>query len=125
MALANDMKVEDKADYHLQVNMVDTHIDFFVDNALVCSTGDYVVSPDLGQNDALLSGRLGLQAGTGAATFLTARAASSPISLPMATVSALSPPTARTETTGPITAAPTRTVCPTATTYLSAGSMTS
>ena len=69
MALGVDVKVEDKTGYHLQVNMIGTHIDFFVDNALVCGTGDYVVSPDLGQGDALLSGRLGLLGGTGAATF--------------------------------------------------------
>ena len=69
MALGVDSKVENKADYHLQVNMIGTHIDFFVDNILVCGTGDYVVSPDLGQGDAFLSGRLGLLGGTGAATF--------------------------------------------------------
>lgn len=69
LLLGNEIKVEDKTDYHLQVNMVGTHIDFFVDNALICGTGDNVVSPDFGQNDALLSGRLGLLGGTGAATF--------------------------------------------------------
>lgn len=69
LPLGVDVKVEDKTDYHLQINMVGTHIDFFVDNSLICGTGDYVVSPDFGQSDALLSGRLGLLAGTGAATF--------------------------------------------------------
>lgn len=69
LALGVDIKIEDKTDYNLRVNMIGTHIDFFVDNTLICGTGDYVVSQDLGQNDALLSGHFGLLAGTGAATF--------------------------------------------------------
>ena len=69
LPLGNDVQVEDKADYHLQINMVGSHIDFFVDNVLICGTGDYVANPDFGQSDVLLSGRLGLFAGTGAVTF--------------------------------------------------------
>ncbi|MCD8023348.1 MAG: twin-arginine translocation signal domain-containing protein, partial [Lachnospiraceae bacterium] len=63
IALGNDVILEDKLEYHLQINMIGTHIDFFVDNALICGTGDYVANQDYGQNDVYLSGYLGLFSG--------------------------------------------------------------
>lgn len=66
ISLGASIAVADKAGYHLQVNMIDSHIAFFVDGVLICSTGDYVVSPDLGQDDVLLSGQLGLYSDEGA-----------------------------------------------------------
>ena len=67
--LGTEIPVEEKDTYHLQVNMIDSHIAYFVDNTLICSTGDYMVASDLGQNDALMSGKLGLCASDGAMTF--------------------------------------------------------
>ncbi len=65
ISLGTAVRVEEADVYHLSVTMVDEHIAFYVGDELVCSTADYVLSPDLGQNDAYLSGRLGLYAGKG------------------------------------------------------------
>lgn len=55
--------------YHLQVVMVDTHIAFYVDDVLICSTGDYTMVNDIGQGDALMSGKLGLYGAAGKVTY--------------------------------------------------------
>lgn len=70
--LGTEIGLEDKGSYHLQVNMIDSHIAFFVDDTLICSTGDYIVASDLGQNDALMSGQLGLYGSDGEVAFQNA-----------------------------------------------------
>lgn len=70
--LGTEIGLEDRGSYHLQVNMIDSHIAFFVNDTLICSTGDYIIASDLGQNDALTSGQLGLYGSDGEVTFRNA-----------------------------------------------------
>ena len=67
--LGREVAVEEQSTYHMQVTMIDSHIAFFVDDTLICSTGDYIMAQDLGQNDVLMSGLYGLCASDGAMTF--------------------------------------------------------
>lgn len=67
--LGAEIGLEDKGSYRLQVNMIGSHIAFFVDDTLICSTADYMVASDLGQNDVLMSGKLGLYGSDGEITF--------------------------------------------------------
>ena len=67
--LGIEVGLEEKDSYRLQVNMVDYHIAFFVDDTLICSTGDYMVVSDIGQSDVLLSGQLGLYGSGSEMTF--------------------------------------------------------
>ncbi len=67
--LGSILGLEEKSSYSLLVTVVDNHVAFFVDDQLVCSTGD---APDIGQGDALLSGKIGLYAGDSRITFKNA-----------------------------------------------------
>ena len=67
--LGKEVAVEEQSSYHMQITMIDSHIAFFVDDTLICSTGDYIMAQDLGQNDVLMSGLYGLCASDGAMTF--------------------------------------------------------
>lgn len=71
--LGTEIPVEDSDSYRLQINMIDSHIAFFVDDTLICSTGDYIAASDLGQDDVLMSGQLGLYSSDGETTFRNAR----------------------------------------------------
>ena len=71
--LGIEVGLEDKDSYRLQINMVDYHIAFFVDDTLICSTGDYMVVSDIGQSDVLLSGQLGLYGSGSEITFQNTR----------------------------------------------------
>ena len=61
--------VEEKDAYRMQVTMIDSHIAFFVNDVLIGSTADYMAASDIGQGNALLSGKLGLYAGDSQVSF--------------------------------------------------------
>ncbi|MDU6808279.1 MAG: GH32 C-terminal domain-containing protein [Clostridium sp.] len=59
--VAASKKLEVKSEYNLKVVAIDKHLVFYIDDKLIASTGDYTMqSTDLGQNDAILEGFLGL-----------------------------------------------------------------
>ena len=59
--LAEEKTINLKPGYNLKAIAVDKHIVFYVDDQLIASTADYTMGKtDLGQNDAILEGSLGL-----------------------------------------------------------------
>ena len=59
--IATSKKIQVKSEYDLKVIAIDKHILFYIDGELIASTADYISSKeDLGQNDVIMEGYLGL-----------------------------------------------------------------
>lgn len=71
--LGNEFGLDEKESYELQVVMVNSHIAYFVDDILICSTGDFMARAEYGQDGILMSGKLGLYAGDSKVTFKDAK----------------------------------------------------